>query len=86
MGIIKCARDHKLYGTDSTIAAVLAKPNCAVRDSLAKLWMNPCRSHLHNLLVSDLNAAITLEQMSHSALPICDDLNLDVPSVLKEFL
>mmetsp|Transcript_17240 Transcript_17240/g.49837 ORF Transcript_17240/g.49837 Transcript_17240/m.49837 type:complete len:240 (+) Transcript_17240:2409-3128(+) len=86
VGIAQLAGDHELHGAHTPVPAALHKAHRAIGDPFPELWVHPRGRHLHDFLISQLHAAIPLEEVGDAALPIGNHLDLDVLRVLEELL
>jgi hypothetical protein len=77
--------DEELDCSGVRVADLLRDSDGVLEETLESLRLDVRRrGNLNDLLVPTLNGAVTLEKVDHVALVVTDDLDLDVPRVVKE--
>ena len=79
-------RSQKFYGTGADVVNILHQFHSGIANSLALLQrQGEGRGDFHQLLVTTLYGAITLEKMHQITVHIANDLHLDMLGVLQIF-
>mmetsp|Transcript_18923 Transcript_18923/g.50696 ORF Transcript_18923/g.50696 Transcript_18923/m.50696 type:complete len:476 (-) Transcript_18923:343-1770(-) len=86
VGIIEIASHHEFHGAHILVSTLPHEPECAVRELGSELRVHPRWCHLHDLLVSLLDAAVPLVEVCSASLTVSYNLNLDVTSTFHELL